>query len=292
MLKGKQHFHHFSHTVHTEKIQVAFWLNFFFACLEVAGGLWTNSLAVLSDSFHDFGDACALGLAWYFQRLAQRQGDNQFTYGYGRFSLLGALLNVNILIISSVYIIAQSIGRLLHPEHLEAEGMVALAVVGIAVNGVASWYLQKGNSINERVMSLHLLEDVLGWVAILVGSVVIYFSGWLVIDSLLSLGISLYILWNALKNMKAVLTIFLQQVPTNINIVELKTAISTLPQIQELTDFHLWTLSEEQIIASIHIAVQPNTTLKDTIVMKESIREILAAQQILHVTIEIEEQEE
>lgn len=282
------HFHEQYHQIDTNKIKVAFWLNLIFASLEVAGGLWTNSLAILSDSFHDFGDACALGLAWYFQTLAQKKSDDKFTYGYGRFSLLSALINTNILTISSVYIIYKSIFRLFTPEPLEASGMLGLAVMGIIVNGIAAWYLNKGKSLNEKVMSLHLLEDVMGWVAILVGSVVIYFTNWFVIDAILSLAISFYILKNALTNMKAVLKIFLQQVPAKIEVSQLKRKITEISQVQKLTDFHLWTLNEDQIIASIHLSVLPQVTYQEAEAIKDKVREVLETSEIHHITIEID----
>jgi cobalt-zinc-cadmium efflux system protein len=282
------HFHNQQHHIDTNKIKVAFWLNLIFASLEVFGGFWTNSLAILSDSFHDFGDACALGLAWYFQTLAQRKSDDKFTYGYGRFSLLSALINTNILTISSVYIIYKSFFRLFTPEPLEASGMLGLAVMGIIVNGIAAWYLNKGKSLNEKVMSLHLLEDVMGWVAILVGSIVIYFTNWFVIDAILSLAISLYILKNAITNMKAVLTIFLQQVPAKIDVNQLKTSIAAISQVQQLTDFHLWTLNEDQIIASIHLSVLPTTTYQEAEIIKDKVREVLESSEIHHITIEID----
>ena len=187
----EKHSHHHEHEHHhaTDSIKVAFWLNLFFTIIEIVGGFYTNSIAIISDALHDLGDSFALGLAWYFQKLSQRGRDRKFSYGYGRFSTLAAMINSGLLLAGSIYVISVAIPRLIHPQETYATGMIWLAVVGLLVNGIAAYRLSSGSSLNERAARLHLLEDVLGWAAVLVGAVIIKLTGWTILDPILSLGI-------------------------------------------------------------------------------------------------------
>ena len=213
---GHNHSHHHHHHVQEENgsprnIFVAFWLNTGFAILEIAGGIYTNSMAILADAVHDFGDSLSLGLAYYFQKKSRQKKDQIYTYGYQRFSLLGAFVNSIILIVSSVFIIRESVMRFFQPEPPDAKGMVVLAIIGLAVNGYALFRLQKGKSINEKVVALHFVEDVLGWFAVLVGSIIMLFVHAPLIDPILSFVIALFILYNVFKNLKSTFRILLQR---------------------------------------------------------------------------------
>ena len=195
--------HHHHHHNGTENIRVAFWLNLAFTIIEIIGGFLTNSLAILSDALHDLGDSLSLGLAWYFQNLSKKGRDRKFSYGYRRFSLLGAIINSIVLVVGSIFIITEAIPRVMDPQSTNATGMIGLAILGVLVNGAAVLKLKKGHTQNEKVAALHLLEDVLGWVAVLIGSIIIYFTNWFIIDPLLSLGIALFILFNVYKSIKS-----------------------------------------------------------------------------------------
>ena len=212
-----QHEHHHNHSHHhhhgDRNIGIAFFLNLVFTIIEIGGGLLTNSVAILSDALHDLGDSLSLGMAWYFQRLSGKGRDQKYSYGYRRFSLLGALINALILTVGSVYIIIEAVSRLQHPEPAHAFGMIWLAVLGVMVNGAAVLQLKKGISINEEMISLHLLEDVLGWVAVLIGALIMYRFDLPIIDPILSLGIAIFVLYNAFKGLKKTLFIILQAVP-------------------------------------------------------------------------------
>ena len=207
------HGHLHNHDHGTENIVTAFFLNLGFTVIELIGGLLTNSMAILSDAVHDLGDSVALGLAWYFQKFSHKKRDNTYTYGYKRFSLVGALINSVILITGSVLILTETFPRLIHPQQSDPKGMFILAVIGVAVNGAAMLRLRKGSSLNEKVVSLHMLEDVLGWLAILVGSVVMYFVNVPVLDPIMSLLISLYVLFNVFRNLRSIARIILQGTP-------------------------------------------------------------------------------
>lgn len=282
------HGHEGHHHHHTGNIKIAFWLNLTFCILEFAGGLFTNSVAILSDALHDLGDSFSLGLAWYFQKISQRKRDSLFSYGYKRFSLLGALINSMILLIGSVFIIREAIPRMLNPEASNAQGMIIFALIGIAVNGAAVLRLKKGSSINERVISLHLIEDVLGWVAVLITAVVMLFVDVPVLDPLLSLLITGYILFNVVKNLKHSLTILLQAVPMDVNAEELKKQLLTIPHIMDVHDLHLWTLDGNYNILSVHIVLQEHTRMEEAENIKSQARTILEKLHVHHITIETE----
>jgi len=279
--------HHHPHA--TDNIKLAFFLNLAFALLELVGGMMSNSMAIMSDALHDFGDSLMLGSAWYLENVSQRQRDPQFPYGYKRFSVLSALLNSMVLLLGSLLIIAHALPRLWHPEAVNVQGMLALAVLGVAVNLVAMLRLRQGHSHNEQVISLHFLEDVLGWVAVLVVGVVMLFVDMPILDPLLSIGIAAYIASNALKNLWATARIFLQAIPHSIQPDELvKNLRQKFPECLEIHDVRLWTMDGNEHILSLHWVVADASSTAQISLLKQQIREYLLQQQISHVTIEME----
>lgn len=282
--------HHHGHDHHsaTGNIRVAFFLNFFFAIIELLGGLYTNSVAILSDALHDFGDSISLGLAWYLQKISSKGRDKYYSYGYKRFSLLGALFISVILLVGSIFVIKESIGRIIHPQEPDATGMFLLAILGVVVNGAAIIRLKKGSSLNERAVSLHLMEDVLGWIAVLVVSIVMMFVNLPILDPLLSIGISLWILSNVYRNLKDTFHVLLQQVPQQINLDALQKKILSLKDVKSLHDIHLWTLDGEENIITLHVVTNPDTTMARWQELKTNIRTLCRKANIQHATIELE----
>lgn len=208
------HGHNHSHSHDSVKnIGAAFFLNLFFTIIELIGGLITNSIAIISDSLHDFGDCLSLALSWYFQKLSKKGSNKLYSYGYKRFSLLGAIINSIVLIVGSIYILTEAIPRIFEPQETNAKGMFLLAILGIMAHGIVFLRLRKGKSLNEKVVSLHILEDLLGWIAVLAGSILIYFTNITIFDPILSIGISAIVLFNVLRNIKQVLPIILQGTP-------------------------------------------------------------------------------
>lgn len=283
---GHDHAHDHHHT--TDNIKLAFWLNLGFALLEFVGGLYTNSVAVLSDSLHDLGDSLSLGTSWYFQKKAQKHRDQHFTYGYRRFSLLGAFINSIVLTVGSIFIIAESVERIVSPAQPDAKGMLILAVIGIGVNLLAMLRLKKGKSINERVISLHFLEDVLGWAAVLVGSVVMMFYNVPILDPLLSLGIAAFILFNVYRNMKSVFQIVLQGVPENMSEEKIKETIASFPEVKGLHDIHVWSMDGNYNIVTLHVVVSNTLTVDQREALKTRIKETLGKMSLQHTTVELE----
>ncbi len=283
------HHHHHNHNLHeTENIATAFFLNLAFTIIELIGGVMTNSLAILSDALHDLGDSFSLGLAWYFQKLSGKSRDRKFTYGYRRFSILGALINAIILVVGSIFIIKEAIPRIFHPQVTHSIGMMILAVLGVIVNGAAVLKLRMGTSQNEKVVSLHLLEDVLGWMAVLLGSIIIYFTGWYLIDPLLSVLIGLFILFNVYRNLKSTLNIILQGIPENVELKAIESELKKFPGILAFHDLHIWSLDGEQNMMTIHVIVEDNFSHDATEKMKLGLKHTLSHQNINHCTIEVE----
>jgi cobalt-zinc-cadmium efflux system protein len=283
-----RHGHDHSHDHGTKNIQVAFWLNLGFALLELVGGFYTNSVAILSDALHDLGDSLSLGTSWYFQKKSQQKRDSHFTYGYKRFSLLGAFINCIVLTVGSVFIISESVQRIFNPSQPNAKGMLILAVIGIGVNLVAMLRLKKGQSINERVISLHFLEDVLGWVAVLVGSVVMMFYNVPILDPLLSLGIAAFILFNVYKNMKSVFQIVLQGVPENISEDKIRALVKSFPEVKDSHDIHVWSMDGNYHIVTLHVVVANDLSVAQQEGLKTRIKESLSKLSIRHATVELE----
>jgi len=286
------HSHHHHDPASEGNIKVAFFLNLFFAIIEIIGGLWTNSVAILSDALHDLGDSLTLGVSWYFARLAKKDSNLQFTYGYTRFSIIGALLNSIVLVTGSVFIVIEAIPRLINPVDPHTEGMIYLAVGGIIVNGAAAFRLSKGKSLNEKSVYTHLLEDVLGWVAILMGAIVMHFQYVPIIDPLLSMMIAFFILFNVYKNLKETVRIILQGTPSDIDIKQIHKIILEIPKVKGVHDCHVWSMDGQYHILSIHLVVSENPSLAELETIKVKAKQQVASLGINHATIEFETNDE
>ncbi|TYP99139.1 cobalt-zinc-cadmium efflux system protein [Tenacibaculum adriaticum] len=284
------HNHHHSHSDATGNIKVAFFLNLAFTIIEIIGGLFTNSLAILSDALHDLGDSLSLGLSWYFQKVSNKEANKKYSYGYKRFSLLGAIINSIILVIGSVFIIKEAIPRILNPEQADAKGMMWIAILGILVNGAAVLKLKQGTSINERVVSLHLLEDVLGWLAVLIASVIMQFWDIPILDPILSLLIAFYVLFNVFRNMEESLKIILMATPEDVSIESVKEKLLSFEEITDVHDCHLWTLDGEHNVFTAHITLKDKSiSLNTTENLKKEIKKTLHEQfRLEHITLELE----
>jgi cobalt-zinc-cadmium efflux system protein len=281
------HSHNHSHG-ESKNIAFAFFLNLFFCIIEIVGGLMTNSIAILSNALHDFGDSFALGLAWYFQQVSGRKPTSQYTYGYKRFSVLSAIINSVILLTGSIFVLYESVLRIVHPVSSNAKGILLFAILGVIVNGAAIFRLKKGNSMNERVVSLHLLEDVLGWFALLIGSIVMIFVNVPILDPILSVGISCYILFNVYKNLKSVFFVILQGKPENVNEQEIINRLKNLSEVKDIHDLHIWTMDSEYNILTVHLVLNKTTNFEEQSRLRTKVHEILKELHIEHSTIEIE----
>lgn len=276
----------------TARFRATFFLNLGFALVEIVGGLLTNSVALLSDALHDLGDSAALGAAWYFEHVARRGGNRRFTYGYRRFSLLSAFVNAAILLAGSAVILFEAIPRLLAPEPVNAQGMLAFAVLGLAVNGFAAWRMSGGASQNARVVTWHFVEDVLGWAAVLIVSIVLLFveAPWL--DALLGIVLALVVLVGVLRNGRETVRLFLQATPADFDLAALTARLVAIPGVLSEHHTHVWSLDGEHHVLSTHLVVADATTRAELIAIKEAAREAVAEAHLEHVTVEIEFMEE
>lgn len=282
-----EHAHGNAHVASTTALRTAFFLNLAFTVVEVIGGFWTNSVAVLTDAVHDAGDSLVLGAAWYLQRVATKGRDARYSYGYGRYSMLGGWLTSLVLIVGAVFMFTVSVPRLWEPVLPHATGMMALALFGLLMNGLAAWKLHGGISLNERGAYLHLLEDVLGWAAVLIGAIVIHFTAWAVVDPLLSMGISVYILVNAVGTFRRGTGILMQQVPQSIDIPAIADRLLTIPGVVDIHDQHTWTLDGHFVIHTVHLVVE-DVDLEQVRLIKAQARKELHEIGVQHATIEME----
>lgn len=284
--------HHHNHDHSEGNVKLAFFLNLSFTIIEIIGGLYTNSLAILSDALHDFGDSLSLGLSWYFQRLSKKGRTKTFSYGYKRFSLLGAIINSIVLVVGSIFILTKAIPGLFNPEATNAQGMLYLAILGIVVNGAAVFKLRKGDSLNEKVVSLHLLEDVLGWVAVLIGSIIMMYFDAPFIDPLLSVLIAAFVLYNVYKNLRKSLLVILQGIPDEMDIEEIREKLKDIKAITDMHDCHAWSMDGNYNVLTIHLVLDKDYKLSQLFDIKKGVQEILRDESINHITVEFETQDE
>jgi len=273
-----------------ERVRFAAFLNFAFTIVEIIGGFWTNSLAILSDALHDFGDSIALLVSWLFERGAKKSPDARYTFGYQRLSLFSALFAASILIGGSIVIIFQAIPRFFNPVPVNAFGMVGIAFLGIVFNGAGFFLLKKGESLNEKVLSWHLLEDVLGWVGILIGGVIIYFWKFYLVDPIMTVGLTAFILYNVTKNLREAINILLQGVPKHINLEAVKQDVKAIKGVLGIHDVHIWSLEGETDVFTAHVVLDDETLKKQPDQTKQTIKETLLKHHIEHSTIELESQ--
>lgn len=269
-----------------QNLLLAFVINLLFTVIEIIGAIFTNSIAILSDAVHDLGDSLALGLAVVFERIAKKDPDEHYTFGYERFSLLGALITSLILFGGTVFILSETIPRLLAPQDVNAQGMLAFAILGIVFNGIAFLRVQGGKGLNQRAVALHLLEDLLGWVAILIGSIVLLFLDVPIIDPLLSIGIAIFILIQVYQNTKEIFSILLQKAPRHHNIEDLTRHVETIEGVRRCYHIHVWTHASGNDMMSLHIEVSKALDVPSILRIKETVRTLLNERGIDHVTIE------
>lgn len=276
-----------AHAAGARNLRLAFFFNLAFTLIEVAGGFWTNSMAVLSDAMHDMGDALVLGAAWYLSHLAVRGRDAKYSYGYGRYSMLGGWLTALVLAIGSVVLMAFTLSRINDVHEPHAGGMILLALFGLAMNGFAAWKLHGGSSMNEQGAFLHLMEDVLGWAAVLVGALVIRYTGLGIVDPLLSIAINLYVLFNALRTLRRGTGILMQKLPEGFDEVAVTRALRSLPHVTGSHDQHAWTLDGEYIVLTVHLQVDTSDAAEHSMITGRA-RRMLKEMGVHHATIELE----
>lgn len=268
-------------------ILVAFLLNLGFAIFEYFGGLFTGSVAIISDSIHDLGDALSIGVSYFLEKKSRKDPDDRYTYGYARFSVMGGVITIMILVVGSVLVILSAVRRIITPVPIDYTGMIVMAVIGVVLNFLAAWFTREGDSINQRAVNLHMLEDVLGWAVVLAGAIIMRFTDISLIDPLMSIAVAAFILVNSLKELKSVVDLFLEKIPAGITLDEIREHVSEIPGVIDVHHIHVWSMNGYDKYATMHIV-----TDEDPVKIKHEIREELSEHGIGHVTLELERPDE
>ena len=268
----------------TEKnILVAFILNLSFSLFEFVGGIFVGSIAIVSDAIHDVGDAISIGISYILEKKSKKQPDEKHTYGYVRYSVLGSAVTTAILLVGSIAVIINAMVRIFNPVEIDYDGMVIFAVVGVLVNFVAAFVTREGNSLNQKAVNLHMLEDVLGWIVVLIGAIVMKFTDFVIVDPLMSIGVSIFILVNAINNFKQIINLFVEKTPENIDINNIKEHLMEIDGVMDVHHIHIWSIDGQNNYATMHIV-----TDADFEQIKSKVRRELHEHGIVHVTIELE----
>ncbi|MGP6139484.1 cation diffusion facilitator family transporter [Jeotgalibaca sp. A127] len=272
--------------VAARNMKLVFIINIIFSLLEFIFGALFNSAAILSDAVHDLGDAVSVGLAWLFQKISTREANTKYSFGHQRFSLLGALITGGILLFGAAILIINTLPRLLNPQPINYNGMFWLAIFAIAANGYSAWLMSRGSSANESMLNLHLLEDVLGWVAVLIVSLIVRFTDWYILDPILSLAIAGFIFYNAWPMFKKTVEIFLEAVPTGVELKKIENEILNLAGVYSISHLHIWSIDGEEHAMAVTLSTEI-LNHEEQEELKEEIRQIVAPQNITHSTIEL-----
>lgn len=268
-----------------KNILVAFILNVSFSIFELVGGIFTNSVAIISDAVHDFGDAISIGLSYFLEKKSKKRPNDKYTYGYLRYSILGALITTSILALGSGIVIYGGINRLFHPVSINYNGMIIFAVFGVIVNFAAAFFTRSGDSVNQKAVNLHMLEDVFGWIVVLIGSILMRFTDISMIDSIMSIGVAIYILVHTFSNFKEIIDLFLVKTPSGISLDEMRKHLCEIDGVNDIHHIHVWSLDGMSNYATMHVI----TDKKDYSSIKKKVREELEEFGIGHVTIEVED---
>ena len=264
-------------------ILVAFLLNLAFAAFELVGGMVTGSVAIISDALHDLGDAAGIGIAYFMERKSAGEADERYTFGYGRYSVLGGAITMLILLLGSVAVIANAAARLASPTPIHYDGMIVFAVVGVAVNLLAAFVTREGDSINQKAVNLHMLEDVLGWAVVLVGATVMRFTDLAVLDPLMSIGVAVFILIHAGKGLWQATQVFLEKAPESVDVRCVADAVAKTQGVADVHHMHLWTIDGHEVAATMHIVAEGEPSQ-----VKAAVKQTLAQLGIVHATLELE----
>ncbi len=283
------HHHHHSHSHSSQKnIGTAFFLNLAFVFVELAGGYLTGSFAILSDAVHDFGDCATIGIAWILEKISNKKADEKYTYGYRRYSLVSGLITSVVLVAGSVGIIIGSVIKFFKPHEINGIGMLLISVFGVAINSFAAYKTSHGSGAGEKAINLHLLEDVLGWLAVFVGSVFVHFLNWYFVDSLLSVAIAVFILWNAARNVIDVLWVMLEKTPVGFSVEEYKKALSKINGVVDVHHIHIWSLDGEKNLATVHITPHNSLEIPRLNDIKKEILCVSEEMGVDHITVEFD----
>ena len=266
-----------------KNILIAFLLNLIFSVFEFFGGIMTNSVSIMSDAIHDLGDSLSIGVSYILEKISKKKPDNRYTYGYGRYSVIGSLITTIILIVGSIFVVVNAVDRLFNQIDINYNGMIGFAFLGVIVNFLAAYFTRKGESLNQKAVNLHMLEDVLGWVVVLIGAIVMKFTDIRVIDPVLSILVALFIFMNAVNNLIDIGNLFLEKVPDNVDLDELRKRLLGIDGVVDIHHIHVWSMDGVNNYATLHVVCEDDEENIKSLVKGE-----LKKCKINHMTIEVE----
>lgn len=266
-----------------KNILVAFLLNLVFSIFEFIGGIFTGSVAIISDAVHDIGDAASIGVSYFLEKKSKKQPDDKYTYGYARYSVIGSVITTMILLFGSAAVVYNAVVRIIEPTEINYNGMIVFALVGVCVNGCAAFFTREGDSLNQKAVNLHMLEDVLGWIVVLIGAVVMRFTDFALIDPIMSICVAIFIFVNAVKNLKVAIELFLEKIPKELDINTIKEHLLHIDGVLDVHHIHIWSMDGQNNYATMHIVADGNAHS-----IKELVREELSEHGISHATLELE----
>lgn len=270
-----------------KKILLAFVLNLGFSIFEFFGGMLSGSVAISSDAVHDLGDALSIGLAYFLERKSKKKPDETYTYGYVGYSVLGGFITSCVLLVGSLAVIASSVHKLFYPTEIHYDGMIVFAIIGVLINLLAALLTHHGDSLNQKAVNLHMLEDVLGWIVVLIGAVVMRFTNFYWLDPLLSIGVAVFILIQACKGLQQILALLLHKVPSGVSVEEITEHVKKVPGVLGVHHVHVHSLDGVACTASMHVV-----TDDDPATIKQLVRGELCEHGIAHATLELERSDE
>jgi cobalt-zinc-cadmium efflux system protein len=268
------HSHSHGKTAAHKVLMLAIVLTLGFAVVEAFGGWWADSLALLGDAGHMGSDAIALAIAAFAAWVATKPPSEKHSYGYGRAEVIAAWISSLLMLAICVVIIIEAIGRMNTPTHVKGLPVFIIGSIGLLVNLLVAWLLSRGEkTINIRAALLHVMGDILGSLAALISGAVIYATGWLLIDPILSIFISILIIISSLRLLRESFVILMEGVPKHINIDDVAKSLRRYKAVKDVHDLHIWTLSSGRFAMSAHIRTHDLSTwsklLKDIKVMLE-----------------------
>ena len=261
-----------------------------FLVVEVAGGVLSNSLALIADAGHMLTDVAALGLSLFVGWFSRRPETPQRTYGYLRLEILAALLNGTTLLLLSAWIVWEAVPRFSVPESVDAGLMLGIAIAGLIINGVAAWILHPSHetSLNVRGAYLHVLGDLLGSVGVVAAAVIIHFTGWLLADPIASVLMTALIIRGAWRLVRDAVDVLLESVPTHISPGAVRAQLEAIPGIESVHDLHIWSVATGVVAMSVHAIVREPERHQHVL---EHVHDAMKLFGIGHVTVQLERQE-
>lgn len=277
---------HHHHKKAGENLAFVFFMNLAFNIIVVIGALATNSMAILADFIHDASDTISIAVAWILEKVSQKDSSDKYSYGYQRFSILGAVIISVFVIIMAFVILSEAIPRLFAPEGVDAGGMLVVAIIGIIFKSISVYRLHDGETFNEKAILFHQLGDVFEWVAILVLSLVLMFwDGAPYLDPFVSIGIALWLIFNLGRNLYKALEVLLQKTPDYFDVDEFRRSIEDIDGVNAIDDFHIWSLDGIDSVMTLKVDVDFGKNVNE---IKKEIYAISNKYHVVDITIELE----